>query len=148
MLLRRCVFRPSILCTSVTPGFCNLMSQLKKWPDADGYSHLVITARSTINYGGFKVSFAADTLNTQFKCYKADFSMKSNGEWESIAIPFSNFSNNWSDYTGEPITSCPDDPTVCPSDDNLKDISQIGFWMEGVNGEFHFELRTVSAVNM
>ena len=48
---------------------------------------------------------------------------------------------------GEPITSCPADPTVCPSESNLKDISQIGFWMEGAEGDFFFELQSVRAGN-
>jgi hypothetical protein len=63
------------------PGFCNVMSQTKQWNDANGYSHLLIRARSYIPYKGFKVSFAADTLNQQFKCFKADFVMESTGEW-------------------------------------------------------------------
>jgi hypothetical protein len=46
---------------------------------------------------------------------------------EEIAIPFTEFSNDWSSYTGEPITKCVDDPSVCPSDKNLQDISQVSF---------------------
>lgn len=130
------------------PGFCNIMSEKKSWPNADGYSHLLIRARSTIPYKGFKVSFAADTLNMQFKCFKADFTMTSSGEWEDIAIPFNEFSNNWSSYTGEPIVKCSEDPSVCPSSKNLQDISQIGFWMEGAEGEFFFEVSSVSAGNI
>jgi hypothetical protein len=76
------------------------MSQTKQWPDASGSTHMIIRARSTSDYKGYKVSFAADTLNKQFKCFKADFLMQNNGEWEDIAIPFSSFSNNWSSYTG------------------------------------------------
>ena len=123
------------------------MSESKKWPDASSHTHFLIRARSTIPYKGFKASFAADTLNQQFKCFKADFEMKSTGEWEEIAIPFSSFSNNWSSYTGEPITSCPADPSVCPTEKNLRDISQIGFWMEGADGDFFFELASVRAGN-
>ena len=123
------------------------MSESKKWPDASSHTHFLIRARSTIPYKGFKASFAADTLNQQFKCFKADFEMKSTGEWEEIAIPFSSFSNNWSSYTGEPITSCPADPSVCPTEKNLRDISQIGFWMEGAEGDFFFELASVRAGN-
>jgi len=127
------------------PGFCNLMSARQEWNDANGFTHLIIRAKSTINYKGFKVSFGADTLNLQFKCFKADFEMESTGEWEEIYVPFKEFSNDWSSYTGEPITKCSDDVSVCPTDKNLKDIEQIGFWMEGVAGDFHFELKEVLA---
>ena len=51
------------------PGFCNLMSDKRGWPDASGYSHMIIRAKSTIPYDGFKVSFGSDTLNLQFKVY-------------------------------------------------------------------------------
>jgi hypothetical protein len=38
------------------PGFCTVASQVKPWPDAAGYSHMLIRARSIIPYQGFKVS--------------------------------------------------------------------------------------------
>mmetsp|Transcript_20517 Transcript_20517/g.34336 ORF Transcript_20517/g.34336 Transcript_20517/m.34336 type:complete len:239 (-) Transcript_20517:250-966(-) len=127
------------------PGFCNLMTSRGKWPSASGYTHMIIRAKSTIPYKGFKFSFGADTLNLQFKCFKADFEMESTGEWEDIYIPMSEFSNDWSSYTGEPITKCSDDPSVCPTDKNLEDIEQIGFWMEGAEGDFDFTLKHVQA---
>jgi len=130
------------------PGFCNVMSEKKAWNDAVGYSHMIIKARSTIPYKGFKVSFAADTLNMQFKCFKADFIMESTGKWEYVAIPFNQFSNNWSSYTGEPIVTCAADPSVCPTDKSLKDIAQIGFWMEGAEGDFDFEVESIKAGNI
>ena len=127
------------------PGFCNVMSARQQWPDANGFTHLIIRARSMIDYKGFKVSFGADTWNLQFKCFKADFTMESTGEWEDIYVPFDQFSNDWSSYTGEPITKCSDDPAVCPTDKNLQDIEQIGFWMEGAEGDFNFEVEYVRA---
>lgn len=127
------------------PGFCNLMSAKQQWPDASGFTHLIVRAKSTIPYKGFKASFGADTLNLQFKCFKADFTMESTGDWEDIYIPFNEFSNDWSSYTGEPITKCSDDPSVCPTEKNLQDIEQIGLWMEGAEGDFHFELKYIRA---
>jgi len=90
------------------PGFCNLETKknFDHFPDASGNSHIVVVAKSTIPYDGFKISFAADTFNPQFKSFKADFAMESTGEWETIKIPLNTFSNNWSSYTGEPIVKC------------------------------------------
>lgn len=129
------------------PGFCNLMSAQQQWPDASKYltGGLIVRAKSSLPYKGFKLSFGADTLNLQFKCFKADFVMQSTGEWEDIFVPFDQFSNDWSSYTGEPITKCSDDASVCPTEKNLQDIRQIGFWMEGAEGDFHFELKHVRA---
>jgi hypothetical protein len=74
--------------------------------------------------------------------------MESTGDWEDIAIPFNSFSNDWSAYTGEPITKCEDDPSVCLNDKHLNDIVQISFWMEGAAGEFDFEVENVRAGNI
>lgn len=74
------------------PGFCNLMSARDQWPDAAGFTHMIIRARSTIDYKGFKFSFGADTLNLQFKCFKADFVMESTGGMflnHSVCLNFS-----------------------------------------------------------
>jgi hypothetical protein len=121
------------------------MTNVGKRNSASNYTHMVITAKSTLPYLGFKFSFGADTLNLQFKCFKADFEMQSTGEWETIYIPMTEFSNNWSSYTGEPIVKCSDDASVCPTEENLDDIRQIGFWMEGAEGDFDFTLKSVQA---
>ena len=53
------------------PGFCNLETSknyFDKFPDATGSTHLTLLVKSTTpDYQGFKVSFAADTINPQFK---------------------------------------------------------------------------------
>mmetsp|Transcript_11553 Transcript_11553/g.11569 ORF Transcript_11553/g.11569 Transcript_11553/m.11569 type:complete len:214 (+) Transcript_11553:129-770(+) len=130
------------------PGFCVVMSNVEKWNDASSYTHLHIRARSTIPYNGLKISFGTNKFDLQFKCFKADFFMLGHGDWEDIYIPFTDFSNKWSDFTGEPIVKCSEDKSVCPSPENLKEILQFGFWMEGVEGEFHFEVESLSAATM
>eukprot|EP00494_Astrolonche_serrata_P032163 UN32432 len=127
------------------PGFCNLETTppFQKFNDATGATHMEMLARSTKDYTGFKLSFAANTLNPQFKCFKADYTMKSNGDWEWIAIPLTNFSNDWSPATGEPKTKCADDARVCPTNRDLAAIEQVGLWMEGAAGEFDFEVKWI-----
>ena len=91
------------------PGFCNAETTnwFAKFNDVSAYSHLLIHAKSsTPHYSGFKVSFAADTLNPQFKSFKAPFNVTST-EYQTIAIPFSDFSNDWSAYTGRCDTKDP-----------------------------------------
>jgi len=82
------------------PGFCNIMTNTGTWPSAAGFDQLEFRVRSTQPYKGYKVSFAANTLNPQFDCFKADFTMANTGEWEDIVVPFNGFSNDWSKYTG------------------------------------------------
>lgn len=129
------------------PGFCNLKSHksFDKFNDATGATHMFIRAVSHKPYDGLKFSFAADTLNPQFKCFKADFVMEHTGEEELIAIPLTEFSNEWSASTGEPTTKCSDNEKVCPTQKNLADIQQVGLWMEGSEGAFSLEIKEVWA---
>jgi len=131
------------------PGFCNLETTpaFRKFNDASGATHMEILARSTQAYTGFKLSFAANTLIPQFKCFKADYTMRSTGDWEWIAIPLNQFSNEWDAATGEPTTKCSDNPKVCPTNRDLSAIQQVGLWMEGVAGEFDFEVKWVGMGN-
>ncbi len=139
------VGKVEIVPSLAAPGFCNVMTNAGQWPNADGFTHMIVRAKSAIAYDGFKFSFGADTLNLQFKCFKSNFEMKSTGDWEDIYIPMTEFSNDWSSYTGDPITKCSDDPSVCPTSKNLQDIAQIGFWMEGHEGAFDFQVKYVRA---
>lgn len=128
------------------PGFCNAETNngfLTKFADASGNTNLRIVYRSFTDYTGWKVSFAANTLNPQFKSFKADFTVKSDGTWQTVDIPLNQFSNNWSPATGEPVVKCSDDPRVCPTDSDLKGIQQIGLWAEGVEGAFHADFRSI-----
>jgi len=130
------------------PGFTNLETSkfFGKFNDASGFSHLVVKMKSDIPYTGFKLSFAANTINPQFKSFKADFFPSSSGEWEDVYIPLTNFSNNWSAYTGEPIVPCSSEhPEVCPTQKSMQHIQQVGLWCEGVAGKFNVEIKKIFA---
>jgi hypothetical protein len=142
------------------PGFCNLENVgLHKFGDASSFTHILIRADlgEFFNYSGYKFSFAADTLNPQFKSFKADFPAVKSAGFTTIAIPFTQFSNDWSSFTGECSTKDPtgyqhhccttEHPEVCVKPKNLKDISQIGVWAEGVAGKFSMKLLWIGAGN-
>ena len=77
--------------------------------DARGSTHLVLRVRSLTPYAGYKVSLGHNYFPI-LKDYKADFTATS--EWSDVMIPFTAFSDNWSSYTGEAITTCAKDPKV------------------------------------
>ena len=142
------------------PGFCNAEtdSWFAKFNDCSATSHLLIHAKSnTPSYRGFKVSFAADTLNVQFHSFKAPFNMTSSDTYQTVAIPFTDFSNDWSAYTGRCDTKDPtgkqhvccssEHPEVCPTKKNLKDISEVGLWTEGVAGKFNLDIMWIGCGN-
>ena len=143
--LLRCTGVVEDLPHSQAPGFCFARTNTffhKMFGDASSFTHLEITYRSTVAYKGFKAGFVADTLDTQFGAFKADFAVEATSSgFQTVRIPFEKFSNKWSSATGEPTKKSP------PSARNLRDIRQLQLWAEGTAGPFHIELQSIAAVN-
>ena len=96
------------------PGFCQTETKLfsgvrpAHFADVSAHSHLILVVRSsTPGFAGFKVSFAADTLNPLFHSFKANFRVPGGTDWQRVAIPWHEFSNDWSPYTGDCDTTDP-----------------------------------------
>lgn len=151
------------------PGFCRAMTISPLLRDAseliDG--GLEMTARtSTPTYKGFKLSFGTIGAPRHHGgheiqgSFKANFNIPAsqNGEWQTITLKFSEFSADWSDYTGDCSTKDPDGyqhqcctkdtPSVCPSKGLLKHINSFNIWAEGVEGDFDMELKQIAATPM
>jgi len=132
------------------PGFCEILTPnpfSTRFADVSTFTHLALRVRSKVAYDGFKVSFAADTLNPLFGSFKADFTIAANYEWTDVLVPFLAFSNSWSAATGEPTKTCAANPEVCPTPQNLRDIGQVGLWAEGHAGDFHLEVEWIRGMN-
>jgi peptide methionine sulfoxide reductase MsrB len=147
------------------PGFCNAKTTDgglfpgKHFKDdraakfLDGGLSLLV--RSTVEFDGFKVTFAADTANPQFKSFKAPFNVTADGTWQEVFVPFTAFSNDWSSYTGRCDTKDPNGkqhvccssahPEVCATKKNLEDISQMEIWAEGTEGIFNLQVKHIRA---
>merc|ERR1719401_227964 len=125
---------------------------------------LILVARSpTPAYKGFKLSFESPSVPKHHNghelqgSFKASFSVPAsqNNEWQSIFLRFGQFSYDWSDYTGECSTKDPDGyqhkccskatPDVCPTTKYLQGVTSFNVWAEGVEGDFHLELREIIA---
>jgi len=119
---------------------------------------LVLKVRtSTPEYTGFRVSFAAGTLSPLYACsnggvaplsngcYKSRFEVPAGDEFVEIRVPFSSFSDHWNPATGDQTITCADDPSVCPTEKALSQIRWIEVWAEGVGGDIHLELESISA---
>jgi len=125
------------------PGFCfarTLLTFSYDFPDASKYNNLEISFRAPIAYNGFKAAFLADTLNNQFGAFKADFNVSASPDLQKVTLPFASFTNKWSQFTGEPTAKSP------PTDKNLKDISQLQIWAEGVKGPFELQIQSIAAM--
>ena len=72
-------------------------------------------------------------------------------------MPFTDFSWDWSPYTGRCDTK---DPTgvqhhccgegeleqYCPSSKDLAELTGLELWAEGAEGDFHLEVKSIAAV--
>merc|ERR1712230_320434 len=66
---------------------------------------------TTATYKGFKVAFSAPGVpRTSIYgggSYKAGFMLKDTSDWQVVSVPFSDFSYDWSGYTGRCDTKDP-----------------------------------------
>jgi len=143
------------------PGFCNAETTdgyLTRFANVQGASHMSLKVKHTGPvFKGYKISFAANTLDPQFDSYKAPFEIKSPGVWEIVHVPFTDFSKDWSSYTGRCDTIDPTGkahkccnstyPEVCPTEKNKGSIQQLGLWTEGVEGSFSLSVEWIGASN-
>lgn len=153
------------------PGFCNIGTEHglftpAKFADASAFIHgsLYLTLKSsTPTYKGFKVDFSAKNLTRPSGSLShGGASLKANFEvpaaaaagFVTVKVPFSSFSVDWSDYTGECNTKDPSGyqhvccdsshPEVCPQAHHLASITGVEVWAEGSAGDFELELKQIA----
>ena len=154
------------------PGFAKIYTAdarssgrlLTPFPDVSkhfsGALHLRVRT-TTPQYSGFKVAFGADGARRPTpsrhggSSFKADFPPLTGTDWQEIAIPFNQFSIDWSEYTGECTTRDPTGqqhyccsaahPEVCPTAAHLRSINSVEVWAEGVEGTFTLDIDWIAA---
>ena len=130
------------------PGFCNMQAERASFADVSSLSALKLVVRSKMPYGGFKASFGPAPHTGFFSSYKADFNVTAGEAWQTVVIPFDQFSSKWSSYTGEPTVRCSKlHPEVCPDKQHLAKLSSMELSAEGVLGRFLLEVKSISAVS-
>ena len=158
-----CAIVPSLK----APGFCSAQTKAPTFghdafPDASSAlaGGLVVEASSsTPEFQGFKVAFSAkdvpsSSIYTHPGSFKAGFNMTGTAP-QKVFVPFSEFSWDWSPYTGRCDTK---DPTgtqhhccdgaggkYCPTAAYLASITNLQIWAEGAEGNFHLEVKSVEA---
>merc|ERR1740129_389806 len=106
-----------------------------------------MTVMSSVEYDGYRISFGKNKPPNSFPYsygYKADF-FPSVGSFSDVEIPFTDFSYDWDPATGDQITTCADNPSNCPDEATLQDLYSIAIWSEGVEGDVHLDIRSISA---
>merc|ERR1712107_248264 len=91
--------------------------------------------------------------------YKAGLKLpaSTDGEWQTAFMKFTEFSWDWSDFTGDCATKDPDGyqhkcctketPDFCPTAQRLRGISSFNIWAEGAKGDFHLEIKEIAATS-
>merc|ERR1712232_829680 len=136
------------------PGFCTMESPRGSFPDISGADAIELVARQTSDYKGWRFTIGDAPRNPDSGApffvkgqYKANVAIPVSDEFQTIIIPFTDFTYKWSDTTGEPTVKCADDASVCPDSKYLKAPRQLAIMAEGVEGSFHLEVQSITAVN-
>lgn len=153
------------------PGFCKVGTQRSLFAPPphfanasrfiDGALYLDVET-TTPEYAGFFVAFGAKNAKRpsgaqhhSSPSFKASFKVPGR-ERTTVKVPFSNFSVDWSDYTGRCDTKDPRDgfqhhcctaehPDVCPKAEHLGQITSLELWAEGVAGNFDIKVFSIGA---
>ena len=120
---------------------------------------------STPTYTGFKIAWSAKGIPIKPKyghsdgSFKAPFQLKNQTGWQVVSIPMSDFSDDWSPFSGDCSTKDPwwsggtqhhccgsgDATQYCPTSTFLSALTDLSIWAEGVEGDFHIETKWIGA---
>eukprot|EP00434_Breviolum_minutum_P000538 symbB.v1.2.000465.t1/scaffold11.1/size528188/14 len=118
------------------------------FPDISSCKSISLEVKSDSDYKGYRFSIGnAHAPGGKFFAYgyKSNFDVGKVGEWNTVTLPLSGFSDFWDDATGEAIKTCQENKIYCPDAKTLKDMRTMGFWAEGVAGKVHLEIKSVKA---
>lgn len=120
------------------------------FPDISACKSITLQVKSDTDYKGYRFSIGnAHAPGGKFFAYgyKSNFDAGKVGEWTSVTLPLSGFTDYWDDATGEAIKTCQENKIYCPDEKTLKDMRTMGFWAEGVAGKVHLEIKSVTATD-
>ena len=138
------------------PGFCDAettASAGKPFPSAAEYDGIEVTLKQSVAGGllDFKQSWGGRGSGRESGSYKAPLKLKDTTDYQKVYIPFTEYTNKWSDFTGGctdhgAICCSADHPEVCPTAAAKAKIESIGIWAEGTAGKFNLDIRSIRAV--
>merc|ERR1711907_238554 len=128
-------------------GFIKAETSQTTLPDVSSCTGLALTVKSSNDYDGFRFSFGtkrADCGKFFATGHKANFKAPK-GEFGTVQIPFTDFTDCWDDGTGDAIKTCADDAKYCPDEGTLSNMQTMSVWAEGKEGDVHLEIKSVVA---
>lgn len=130
------------------PGFITTVStDATHWSDVSNCKSLAMEVRSNTKYTGYRVSFgrAHAIVCKKFFAYgyKSHFDAPPVGQFGTVVIPFTDFSDCWDDATGDIITTCAENSRFCPTKSSLENLETLSIWGEGVAGDVNLEVKSI-----
>ena len=89
--------------------------------------------------------------------FKSGFNLTDTTDFQVVQIPFTDFSYDWSGFTGRCDTKDPNgkqhhccatsgaDTKYCPTSQFLSTLTDVEVWAEGAEGDFHLEIAYIGA---
>lgn len=129
------------------PGFIQVKTNSGKFPDVSSCRALELVLRSSTQYEGYRVSFGnAHVPGGRFAFgYKANLHFNAGSSFNTVIIPFTNFTDKWDDATGDAIVTCQENKRYCPDQKTLQNFKTLALWGEGVAGSVNLEVQSISA---
>lgn len=128
------------------PGFLKATA-VHTFPSIERCDAIAITARAGNNYSGYRWSVGWEHApgNSVFAAgFKANYH-PSVGEFSTVSIPLTSFTNFWNDATGDAIVTCEQDSRYCLDKVTKRNIREMAVWAEGVAGCQRLEIKHVKA---
>ena len=134
------------------PGFCDAETSaplLSKFPSATGYDGIQLVLKASGPLRQFKQSWGGRGTGN-FGSYKAGFNLTETEDWQTVFIPWEQYTNKWSQFTGGctdhgAICCSEQHPEVCPTEKAKSAIEVIGVWGEGAAGKFDLTIKSIRA---
>ena len=131
-------------------GFCDAETS-GTFPSAAEYDGIEVTLKQSVAGGllDYKQSWGGRGSGN-FGSYKAPLKLQATTEFQTVFIPWSEYTNKWSDFTGGctdhgAICCSAEHPEVCPTAAAKAKIETLGIWAEGTAGKFNVEIRSIRA---
>lgn len=132
------------------PGFIKA-GAYGDFPDVSSCDKLKLTVKTKdkVAYAGYRMGFGLKAPPNSMPYthgFKAHFDAPEGDDFEEVIIPFNEFSDNWSPYTGDQTITCAENSIYCPDDETLTNMHELSLMAEGVGGEVDLIIKTIHAI--
>mmetsp|Transcript_18565 Transcript_18565/g.26123 ORF Transcript_18565/g.26123 Transcript_18565/m.26123 type:complete len:212 (+) Transcript_18565:71-706(+) len=130
------------------PGFVSIVTHGGVYPDMSTCNALKLNLMVTQEYSGLRISLGS--VNIKGKRHSIGYRSKIDapvGSFTDIIIPFADFTVKSVKDEDRTVITCKENDEYCLSEGILGSIKTLSIWGEGVEGNFHLRIKSISATN-